>query len=772
MYKKVLRNVLIWCILILGIASSCSTTRVLTEDQLRLKSNVVEVTNSKDYPDYKGQSNIGNYVRQKANTYFIKTKKGGWNPFLYVYNWANGKDKGWDKFVKKLGQEPVIFDPSMVEDSKENIENHLRFLGFYNSKVNDSIQIKNKNAVVFYNVKLGKRYPIHKISYEILDPNIREDILKDTVNSLVKKGMPLSEELLDKESARSAAYLKNMGYYEFTKNYYFFAADTVSVKDSAILKISVKNYTRNESSEESRPHRKFYFGNVNIFPVSDNVKYRVSVSEKIPQILDTLQYNEITILYDKQRKIRPSVLYKMNRVTPGMVYSEDVVNNTYQRFANMRLYNSVSVELNKVDTNIVDCFIRLIPSKTHGYQVNLEASTNASGLIGISPEISYYNRNIFKGGEWLSLSVMGNFQVSVKNETRAIEFGANAGLSFPTFLLLPSSVFRNIIPRTDINLTYNYQQRPEYSRNMIGGKFGWSWGSKNNKWYFQATPLQINIVNLPYYSPQFMESLTNPFVREAYKNHFDLGLGYNMQYSSTPSINPKVSYLKASLQVDISGNLISAFNKFMPKDSTGAYTIWDSPYSQYIRAEGSASYTWMFGKDNKQALAVRGLIGAGFAYGNSSKMPFERLFWGGGPNSLRGWSGRSIGPGSAPMDTTFSIPNQTGDMRLEANIEYRFPLFSVFRGAIFFDWGNVWNLQKEKESTPGENDYTTFTFKNMFKTSSLSTGLGLRLDINFVVVRFDWGIKLYDPTTFQWRGVEQWFKRGGFAFQFGIGYPF
>lgn len=183
MYKKVLRNVLIWCILILGIASSCSTTRVLTEDQLRLKSNVVEVTNSKDYPDYKGQSNIGNYVRQKANTYFIKTKKGGWNPFLYVYNWANGKDKGWDKFVKKLGQEPVIFDPSMVEDSKENIENHLRFLGFYNSKVNDSIQIKNKNAVVFYNVKLGKRYPIHKISYEILDPNIREDILKDTVNS-------------------------------------------------------------------------------------------------------------------------------------------------------------------------------------------------------------------------------------------------------------------------------------------------------------------------------------------------------------------------------------------------------------------------------------------------------------------------------------------------------------------------------------------------------------------------------------------------------------
>lgn len=154
----------------MGILSSCSTTRVLTGDQLRLKSNVVEVTNSKDYPDYKGQSNIDNYVRQKANTYFIKTRKGGWNPFLYVYNWSNGKNDGWDRFVKKLGQEPVIFEPSMVDASKENIENHLRFLGFYNSKVNDSIQVKNKNAVVFYNVTLGKRYPIQKISYEIDDP--------------------------------------------------------------------------------------------------------------------------------------------------------------------------------------------------------------------------------------------------------------------------------------------------------------------------------------------------------------------------------------------------------------------------------------------------------------------------------------------------------------------------------------------------------------------------------------------------------------------------
>lgn len=774
MHKKVLNRCLIYAILILGIATSCSTTKVLSEDQLRLKSNVVEVTNADEHPDFKGESNISNYVQQKSNTYFIKTKKGGWNPFLYVYNWANGKGKGWDKFVKKAGQEPVIFDPQLVEDSEENIMNHLKFLGYYNSTVTDSIAVKRKNAVVFYNVTLGKQYPIKKIIYDISDPNIKKDILSDTVNSLVKVGMPISEELLDKESERSARFLKNMGYYEFSKNYYFFSADTVTYRDSALLKISVRNYTRNESPEDQKPHRKFYFGDVTIFPVSDNLKYRVSVAEKIPMILDTIPYNDITILYDKNRKIRPSVLYKMNRIKPGELYTENIVNNTYQRYANMRLYNSVSVELTKVDTNIVDCSIRLLPSKSNGFQVNLEASANSTGLIGISPEISYYNRNIFKGGEWLSLSVMGNFQFSVTDDTRAIEFGANAGLSFPTFVLLPESAFRNVIPRTDINLTYNFQQRPEYTRNMLGGKFGWSWSSPNNKFYFQANPLQINIVNLPYYSPQFMESLTNPFVRESYKNHFDFGLGYNMQYSSTPSLNPQVSYLKSNLQIDISGNLLSAFNKFMPTDSTGAHTIWASPYSQYVRAEGSVSYTWMFGKDNKQAVAVRGLVGAGFAYGNSTKMPFERLFWGGGSNSLRGWSGRSIGPGSAPLDTTFTIPNQTGDMRLEANIEYRFPIFSIFRGAVFFDWGNIWNLQSDNTLLRATTeDYTKFSFKNMLKTSSLSAGLGLRLDImNFIIVRFDWGFKLYDPTTFSWNGIDKWFKRGGSAFQFGIGYPF
>ncbi len=758
------------------LVASCSTTKVLSEGKYRLKSNVITVENAREYKEY-NTSQLERYIRQKPNTYFFKTKKGGWNPFLYVANWTTGNE-GWDKFVTKLGQAPVEFNPALVEDSKQNIEAHLQYNGFYYSTVTDSIDVKKRQAVVFYNVKLGKQYPIRSVVYKVDDDELAEVIYADTLNSLIKVGEPLSEALLESEAERSAAYLRNSGYYEFSKNYYFFEADTVTVKDGAMLKVIVRNYTRNETPQEAKPHRKFYFGNVYINPISDLLRYRTANAMKIQPAMDTLEYRDITILYDNKRKVTPSILYKMNRIQTGGRYSEDIVNSTYQRFSNLRLYNSVNVELTKVDTNTVDCMIRLLPSKVHGYSVSLEASVNTTGLFGISPTISYHNRNIFRGGEWLSVSVSGNFQFSAVNSTRANEFGASAGLSFPTFLILPSSVFKYVIPRTDVSLSYNFQQRPEYTRNMIGANFGWSWNNRTNNFYFKVVPIQINIVNLPKMSPDFLENMTNPFVREAYKNQFELGLGFDVQYISDPSINPAGSFFKANLQFDMSGNLLSAFNKFMPTNDDGFHTVWNAPYSQFARVELSVAQTWKFGKDNKQAFAVRALGGLGYAYGNSTKMPFERLFWAGGANSLRGWAGRSVGPGSAPMDHSFSIPNQTGDMRLEANIEYRFPIFSVFRGAVFFDWGNVWNLdyaswdnfENVAEGIVPDNSY--FSFKNMFKTSAFNGGVGLRVDIDFVVIRLDLGIQLYNPETQSWHHITTWFNKNNYAIQFGIGYPF
>ncbi len=765
MYRELAKHIILPFVAFLLIFTSCSTTKSVPEGEFRLHENKVIITNHDKYPSYK-QSDIQNYIKQKPNTYFIK----GWNPFLYVYNWTNGKGKGWDKFVHKLGQAPVIFDPNMVESSKKNMVTRLEFLGYYNSVVNDSLSAENKKAKVLYEVTLGKQYPINNITYSIKDTTLRRIYLSDSSNFVIKKNKPLSEYLLDQESERAAAFLKNQGYYEFSKNYFFFHADTLSSPDSASLKVSIENYTRNELEKNAKPHKRFYFGNVYVYPVSDALRYRASLVKKIPMYYDTLKYKNINVMYDGKRKMRPSVLNYMNSIEPGGLYKDDIVNKTYQRFTNLKLYNSVSVQLNQVDSNIVDCDIRLIPTMVHGYKINLEASTNSSGLIGVSPTISYYNRNIFRGGERLNLSLMGNFQFSVKNSTRATELSATAGLSFPTFLFLPSRLFKSVLPRTDISATYNYQNRIEFTRNMIGAKFGYNWSGKSNKFYYQIFPIQLNIINMSNVSPSFIEQLKNPYVKDRYKDHFEFGAGTILSYSSDPSLNPQRSNFKANLSVDLSGNLLSAFNKLMPKDTLGFRTIWGSPYSQFVRSELSLVYTWKFGKDNKQALAVRGLGGVGFAYGNSRTVPFERLFWAGGSNSLRGWAGRTVGPGSSLLDTTFTIPNQTGDMRLEANIEYRFPLFWLLNGAVFLDWGNVWNIKRNNEYPDDHQSY--FTFKDMFKTSALSGGVGLRVDIQFVVIRLDWGFKIYNPTEQVFRNFKEWFSKGGSSFQFGIGYPF
>lgn len=736
--------------------SSCSTTKVVPDESYRLMENKVKVLNAKAYPK-SVPNDISNYVQQKPNSYFI----GKWNPFIYVYNWSNGKDDGWDRFVKKLGHAPVIFDPEQVESSIDNMENHLKYLGFYNSKVKDSVKIKGKKATVLYDVTLGKRYPISAIKYDIPDSALMSIYMADTVNSLVKRGMPVSEQILDRESERVANIFKENGYYDFSKNYFFFTADTLAVKDSALLEISIKDYTRNEHERNARPHRQFHVGKVTIYPITDELRYRTALTNEIPLPLDTLKVDtNLFVVYDQKLDIRPFVLKKMNRVFPGDLYKQSMVDQTYQRFSNLNLYSSVNIGLEQSAPDTVDFNIRLMPSKRQGYKINLEASTNSTGLIGISPAISYSNRNIFRGGEWLNVAFSGNFQFGVKDRARSTEFGASANISLPTFVFFPDSFFKNVIPRTDFTLAYNYQNRPEYTRNMITAGYGYSWSSISKKWVFQMNPARLNIVKMSDLTPSFNEMIKNPFVKDSYIDHFDLGGRYSVSYYSDPSINPKHTNYKFSVKLDLAGNLLSAFNKLMPTDSTGSRAIWGSPYSQYVKLEGSYSYTWKFGRRERMALATRALAGVGFAYGNSNALPFEQLLWAGGSNSMRGWHTRSIGPGTSPMDTTMSIPNQTGDMRIEANLELRFPLFWLLNGALFFDAGNIWVKRDIK------------SFSGFLDGIALNTGLGVRLDIQFVVVRFDWGIKLREPSVDKWYGAKDWFKRGGYAFQFGIGYPF
>ena len=545
---------------------SCSTTKVLQDNEYRLAKNEIEILNDKHFNPNQLQA----YLKQKPNSYFIF----GWNPFLNVYNWQNGKGKGWDKFVTKIGVAPVVYEAEQVDNSILNLENRLEYLGYFDSKVESRISVKRKKVNVTYEVTLGKRYPIKQLSITLPEGGeFSEAFLKDTSAMTVKVGDYLSESALEAETERSSADMRNKGFYTFNKNYYFFEADTLTYPDSALLHLTVHEYTRNETAKEAEPIRKFYF-------------------------------NDVSITYPRTLKIKDKVLKELNTIIPGAPYSSDIVNQTYSRLASLRVFNSVNIGMSKADTNLVDCSISLSQSKLQGFKVNLEGSTNSSGLLGVSPQLSYYHKNIFRGGEWLNLSFMGNFQFKFNDSVRSNEFGVSAGLSFPKFFPLPYRYFKGAIPRTDINLSYNYQDRPEYTRNIISTSYGYN-GRVGDRFYYQAYPLQLNIVRLFNLDPDFYKTLANdPFLRYAYQDHFDLGSGMTLYYTTDAASIPTESFFYTRFQFDIAGNMLSLFKPLMKRDQDGFATIWNTPYSQFVRSEITLGRTWIFGRNGGQAIAT------------------------------------------------------------------------------------------------------------------------------------------------------------------------
>lgn len=715
---------------------SCSTTRVLGDGQFRLADNKVVVDNDRKF----NTKEIESYIKQKPNSYIIF----GWNPFLNIYNWSGkNADKGINKFLREIGTAPVVYQPSQVEASVENINRHLEYLGYYGSDVRSEVRVNGKRVTVTYSVTLGRRYRIGNVSFAVPDGEFKEDFYADTAAVSIRPGDFLSEDALEKETERAASMFRRKGYFGFTKNYFSFEADTLARRDTADLLMTVKEYTRNQTAEYARPHRKYFFG-------------------------------DVSISYDNDLKFNDRVLKNICTIRPGAMYDEREVNTTYSRLSALRLFSGVNVALNPRDSGIVDCDISLTKSRTQGFKVNLEGSTNSTGLIGISPQVSYYHKNIFHGGQWLNLGFLGNFQFKYDDRSvKSNEFGVSAGLSFPEFLGLPNSIFHGpSVPRTEINASYNYQNRPEYTRNMISTSYGYSGSLRNGKFFYQFYPIQAKIVRLTNLDPNFYTTLSgNPFMRDAYQNHFDVGSGLVAYYTTSTALVPKETYEYARLQLDASGNVLSLFNKAMKSDEYGSRLIWNTLYSQYIRTELTLGKTFVFGKNGGQALAIRLLGGVGYAYGNSSTIPFEKQFYSGGANSMRGWQARSLGPGNSKADTTFVIPSQTGDVKLEANLEYRFPMFWKLCGAVFTDVGNIWTL---KETDGDDGSHTHFDLKNLAASLAADWGIGLRVDLNFLILRIDMGMKLYDPSqdTDRWRAPSQWLKKDGYSLHFGVGYPF
>ena len=705
---------------------ACSTTRVLQNGEFLLRKTSLKV-NDKSF----NASSLSPYIAQKPNSYLL-----GLNPRLSVYNWSGDGHTLFQRFSRRIGTAPVVYKPGKVDESILNIQNHLDYIGFYGSQVQSDVRIRGKKVYVTYYVSLGKQYEISAVDYDLPSyGTFRHDFEADLPNSTIAPGRFLSEAALEAEAERSAKYFRSQGYYGFTKSYYSFEADTLAADGKVRLKMSIRDYALGDDPSSAREHRKYTIGRVSIH-------------------------------YPQDLKIRKSVLENLNMLRPGQPYSEKAINDTYTRFTNVNMLSGVNVNVSPVSENQVDCNISLRNSGLQGFKTNLEASVNSTGLIGISPQLTYYHKNIFRGGEVLNLGLKGNFQFKPGDNTSSTEVSVTTSLRFPKFIGLPNHYFKGpYIPRTEISLSFNYNNRPEYRRSVISSAITYS-GRFSDRLYYQFSPIRANISRIFDIAHDFAQSISdNLYLVQVYSDKFDMGVSGMLYYTTDASAIPSTPYHYARLSVDLSGNVLALFNPLLPVDENGYHTIWNVNYAQYVRGELHLGKTFRFGWEDRQSLALHVMAGAGYGYGNSLTQPLDKMFYSGGSSSMRGWQARTLGPGD---DTSYSdyfiIPTQIGEYKLEANMEYRFPLFWKLEGAAFVDAGNIWNYGSPEEAG-------TFSFDSI----GLDWGLGIRLNMDFILLRVDAGVRLHDPGRAdgdRWVQPRQWFKGSNMALHFGVGYPF
>lgn len=757
--------------------SSCSTTKRLKENELLLVKNEIEVNNPNKNLNI---SDLHSLIQQKPNKRFI-----GVIPFGL---WVNS-------FFKKLGAQPVVLDKSLIAESEKQIGQYLNNLGFYDSKIGTNIIVRKKKAKkVVYTITLSKPYIIKKYTYSLNDTTILQLIDSTASKSLVKPGFLFNAFALDNERERIDRLLKNNGYFGFNKEYIFFEADSALFDRQVNLTLNIRNadYINSKGVQNSTgAHRVYFVKNITVNPdfkpfYEDSIRADTLIKKTQKRSLN--QDNEVIFVYYPPLKIKPRLVTRSLFIEKGDKYNATDALQTYKKLNELRIFKYVDINFNLADTtqnsnpdrNILDCQINLIRNPIHSYSIEAQG-TNSGGDLGVGGYLAYTNKNLFRGGEVFNLKFKGAMEAQSNTSTPVIEqkkflffntfeSGIEASLNIPRFLApvnedIFSKYFR---PKTAVNLGYNLQNRIEYHRIITNASFGYEWSQAVNKNHI-LVPVDINLikVNTTSYFDSILSNESERF-RNQYTDHLILGLKYSYIFS-----NQQVSRIRNFMyyrgNIESTGNLLNlAVNLTgQEKNTDGFQTIFGIRYSQYIKTDHDFRYYIPINKKN--SLAFRSFIGLAIPYGNSIDIPFEKGFYGGGANGLRAWPLRYLGPGSFTLPENKSNLERVGDVQFEGNFEYRFPIYSVLNGALFYDVGNIW-LLNENETFPGGKFY----FKNFASELAMDLGLGIRLNFTYFIFRIDFAQRLKDPArpeNDRWvigREVS-WFKP---VVNLGIGYPF
>lgn len=778
--------------------AACNVTRNIPEGSYLLSRVKIvadesapraeRITNDKD--------DLSRLVRQTPNKRFLGT-----NFFVWVYERANPeKDDKWNNFMRRIGEEPVILNQDLTDKSVQNLETYMRTRGYYSSSVSYNIDtLRRRRVELTYNLTQGTPTRIGSLQYRFYDEPLRGVILADTQNSRIQQGDILDITQLDEERNRISSYLNNRGYFDFSANNISYEVDTLGLKDRADVMMIIEPMLT-EYDAMGRPKYEdnaiYRLSNINVYPTYDPM-LRSTGGFKQDAEIDTTTYGGLRIIRDESSpmQLRDVVLSRTIVLQPNAIYSASDVQQSYNELMSLGCLRNVKVGFDRTeephsfvtylgtDNNnakkfvdikekYLDCNIYCTPALRQSMKVDVEASSTSS-FYGLSATVGYTNNNVFRGAEAFDVAARFGFEFMYARDVAkrsAQELNITAGLSFPRFLTPVHLSSNNNIkqPRTRFEIAFDYQNRPYYRRNIFTARWAYNWRYRERS-TFVLRPIDINWIDVKSVDEQFLADIANKYLRTSFESQLNAGLSASYVYNSQLGKLDRTSTLfRASLET--SGNLIHGLESLFSHHAEGQnyYEILGIRYSQYVRTDLNLSHTQDLG--SKLALAGRLFAGVGLTYGNSKgrSIPFDRMFYCGGANSMRGWIPRTLGPGASPEIENRLYPAQVGDMRLEANLEFRFPIWNIFHGALFFDAGNVWYLRENESSNPSE----VFHFNDFYKQLGFNTGLGLRIDATFVILRVDLGVQLHNPGLPE---GERWihdFRWKNMALNFGVGYPF
>lgn len=795
MPRRLLRYVVFVALVVF--VTACSVTRSLPEGSYLLTK--VEFEDDKSTPRElritQDRDDLETYVRQSPNKRFF-----GMNIYVWTYQKANpNKDNWWNNLKRKIGEEPVLLDAALTEKSIENLTTYLHTRGYFSSKVECDVDTvsRSRRAQLTYRIEQGEPTRIDSLQYDVRDPSLRSIILADTTSSLIRLGDLLDISKLDAERNRIASMLNNRGYYDFTANNISYEVDTIGRGLNAevtmiILPTLIDYNARGEKVYED--NAVYRLRNINIYPTYDPMLRSTSGFGPNAKI-DTTYYYGLRIIRDRNTtpQLRDAVLRRAIPLYPYYIYDAEQMTKTNKSLMSIGFFRNSKISFDKVEEGdhyltfigtgesesihdtrerYLDCNIYATPALKQSMKVEVEASTTST-FYGLSATLGYSNKNVFRGAEAFDVAARFGFEFMYARDVdkrSAQEFSLTAGLSFPRFL--PTFMRRPNMkisqPKTRLELAFDYQNRPYYCRNIFTTRWAYSWqyGGRSS---FVVRPVDINWIDVKSVDESFLADIDNRYLRTSFESQLTAGLSASWIYNTQRSdFDKNVTVVRANLET--AGNLIQGLEKLFSEHAEGKnyYEILGVRYSQYIRADISASHKIDLG--HKMALAGRIFGGVGVTYGNSMgrSIPFDRMFYCGGANSMRGWAPRTLGPGNKSMITDTAYPAQVGDVRLEANAEFRFPIWWIFQGAVFCDVGNVWYLRDTEDSNPEE----VFHFDTFYRQLGFNTGLGLRIDVTFVVLRFDLGLQLHNPGMPEGQRWIHNLKWKNMALNFGVGYPF